>query len=188
MGRRGIIRAGILGVLLGFATANAMLAQGQNPPAATLLTLNQERLFSASLFGERVAQELEESSKLLATENREIEAGLIAEEKALTEQRKTLEPAEFRILADAFDEKVQGIRHTQEEKSRELGLRLEQEQARFFNQIVPILGQIMKERGAVAIVSRRAIILSADSIDITDDAVRAIDATLGDGRAPPTPE
>jgi Skp family chaperone for outer membrane proteins len=56
------------------------------------------------------------------------------------------------------------------------------ERQRFFEAAVPVLGDLAREAGAVAILSRQAIILSFDRIDVTDAAIARLDATLGDGR------
>lgn len=164
-------------------------AQEDTSIPAGILTIHQERLFTMSLYGERVQAEIEAASAALAAENRQIESELIAEEKALTEQRPTLDPEAFRVLADAFDEKVQGIRQAQDIKTRELGRKLEQERNTYYELVLPVLGELMKERGAVAILERRMVFASANSIDITEIAVRRIDATLGDGKkTAPAPE
>ena len=62
----------------------------------------------------------------LATENRRIEADLEAEEQELTELRNTLPAGEFRLLADAFDAKVQETRAAQAAKGRALNARVGQ--------------------------------------------------------------
>jgi len=185
MGRRGLLYPVLLLVGLWFGAAAPGAAQNPGATSSTILTINQERLFAASLFGERVTGEIEVASETLIAENRRIEADLTAEEKSLTDQRPKLTPEAFRLLADAFDKKVQAIRRAQEVKTRELGRRLEEERAAYFKLIVPILGELMNEHGATAILDRRAIFISSDGVDITDEAVRRIDATLGDGVAQP---
>ena len=119
----------------------------------------------------------------MATETRAIEADLEAEEKALTAQRATLDPESFRALADAFDEKVQALRAEREQAQNNVRARIESAQVEFFNRIGPVLGELVRERGAVLIVDRRAILLAATDVDITAEAVSRIDAVLGDGSA-----
>ncbi len=150
---------------------------------APILTLNQERLFRASLYGERAIRERDRALAELARENRRIEAELTQEEKDLTERRKALPAAEFRKLADAFDEKVQGIRRAQDEKARAIVGRYEAEQQRFFGLVLPLLSEIVSERGASAIIDSRVIIVATGDIDITDEALRLIDARIGEGSA-----
>jgi hypothetical protein len=89
--------------------------------------------------------------------------------------------AEFRALADAFDEKVQRIRTEQDAKARELQELREQQRQTFLRRISPILAEIVRERGALAVLGRRTVLLSADSIDITDEAISRINAALDGG-------
>lgn len=143
-----------------------------------VLTLDQERLFQGSAAAARISAAIERQAAELAAENREIEAALSAEELELTEARPTLEPEAFRALADAFDEKVQRIRGEQDAKERALQELREAERQNFLRRISPVLAEIARERGALLILDRRAVLLSADSIDITDEAIARIDASL----------
>ncbi len=193
------------GVLLqGLLLAAVWLAAGpglaQNEPAplqaatpmlqsSPVLTLDQERLFLASAYGARVMREIEAASRALAAENREIEAQLEAEEKDLTNRRATLTAAGFRPLADAFDAKVVDIRRVQDEKLATLNGRRDLERQVFYQAVAPVLGDLVREAGAVAILDARAVFLSADRIDITDEAIARIDQLLGAGPiAPVVPE
>ncbi|MCR8723840.1 OmpH family outer membrane protein [Frigidibacter sp. ROC022] len=146
-----------------------------------VLTLDQERLFSESLFGKRVTAEIEDRARALAAENRKIEADLEAEEQALTEARPTLPVEEFRSRADAFDAKVQKIRAEQAAKSRALNTFRDSEQQRFAAALGSVLADVARQRGALLVIDRRVALISADSIDVTDDVVAAMDARLGDG-------
>ena len=164
-------------------------------PAQAILTVDQERLFAASAWGRRVAAETEAAAQALAAENRRLEAELSAEEQALTERRGTIPAEEFRAAADAFDAKAVDIRRNQDAKERDLLRGREAERQRFFATALPVMGQEMQDRGAVAILDRRSVFLAVDALDITDELIAAIDAQLGDGAAaapepapPPAPQ
>ncbi|MCL3880681.1 OmpH family outer membrane protein [Marivita sp. GX14005] len=148
---------------------------------SVILTISPDRLYSESRFGQRIAREIEEESRQVASENRRIEGELLAEERELTELRQTLAPAEFRARADAFDEKVQQLRRTQDEKARSLGQRNEEARRALLNAAQPVLLDLMLESGAVAVLDRRAVLLSVDTVDITAKAVERIDAEFGEG-------
>jgi Skp family chaperone for outer membrane proteins len=153
-----------------------------------VLTVDQEALFEGSAFGRRVQRELEEASAALAAENRRIEGELAAEERRLTEERAGMAPEVFRARAAEFDARVVEIRRTQDQKARDISRRPDEARQQFFAAALPVLSALVRERGAVAILDARAVILSADAIDITDEAIRRIDAELGDGSgAAPTP-
>ncbi len=152
-----------------------------------VLVLDQEALFAGSAFGRRVQGELEAESAALTAENRQIEADLMKEEQALTVQRGSLPPEDFVALARSFDGKVQRIRAEQDGKARELQARVDAERQRFLSQVAPLLAELVRARGAVAIIDRKAILLAFDGIDITEAAIEAVDTRLGSGagQAPP---
>lgn len=160
-------------------------ATGTVVPKAPILSVDEEKLFTDTRFGQAVlSRHRAEMEKLLA-ENRRIEAALEAEERDLTERRAILPAAEFQTLAADFDRKAEGIRAAQSAKDKALQARLESERQRFFQAAVPILAQILQESGAMAIIDKRAVILSFDRIDMTAAAATRIDAVLGDGGIPP---
>jgi Skp family chaperone for outer membrane proteins len=171
------LAAAMLAAALLPAPAGAQQAMPQTP----ILTLDEERLFTGSAFGQRVLAELQAAERALAAENRALEEELVAAERALTEQRPTTAPDVFRSLADAFDARVQRVRQTQDAKARDLARQREVERQRFFEAAVPVLGQLAGEAGAVAILSNQAIVLAFDRIDVTDAAIARLDAMLGTG-------
>jgi Skp family chaperone for outer membrane proteins len=153
------------------------LGQVQSP----VLTIDVDRLFSASLFGQRAAEEIRLASEDLAAENRQIEAALTEEERSLTLRRPTMTPEAFQAEAAAFDEKVQGIRAAQDAKEADLQQALTRHQDAFLQVATPVLGQLMRDSGAAVILDRRSIFLSLGAVDITDRAIGLIDAAIGDG-------
>ncbi|MBM9595636.1 OmpH family outer membrane protein [Roseitranquillus sediminis] len=172
-------RALLVAAFLGLAAP----AAGQEEAPAPILVIDQDRLFTESRFGQRVLAQIEERSAALAAENRAIEAELIAEERDLTERRPQMTPEEFRRLADAFDQKVQRVRDEQDTKSSELaGLRDRERQA-FAAYVTPVLAEILRDRGALIILERRAVFIASQQIDVTDEVIRRIDAEVGDGES-----
>ncbi len=157
------------------------LSLGEQVLRSPLLTVDRDRLFSASQFGQRMSREVQEDGAALEAENRRIEAELASEEKDLTEQRPKMTPEEFRTLADAFDAKVQRTRTEQADKARALNERLDRAQRQFLATAGPVLERMMQEADAAVIMEQRNVFMSANIIDITDQAVTRIDAEIGDG-------
>lgn len=150
-------------------------------PQSGILTIQPDRLFSESAFGQRVTRELEAEGAVLTAENRRIEAELRAEEQDLTQRRPSMDPEAFRTLADAFDKKVQETRRTQDQKLREITQMGETARREFFVASLPILQGIMRDSGAGAILDNSSVFLSSEAADVTDLAITRIDAVLGDG-------
>lgn len=146
-----------------------------------VLTIDTDRLFGESRFGQRILSDLGQATEALATENRRIEAELKEEERSLTERRPDMDVETFRDEADAFDARVQRIRQEQDAKERALQDRLADGQESFLARATPILGRLMLDRGAVVILDRRTVFLGVGIVDVTDDAIDAIDAEIGEG-------
>ena len=158
------------------AFASPIVAQNSAP----ILTIDQDRLFSETRLGAETLGTLETQAKELAAENQEIENALIAEELELTEKRPELEPQEFRDLANAFDERVQKLREEQDEKGRQLNRLREEAQSQFLRDSAGIISEIVRARGALLVIDRRDVFLSADSIDITEEAIQKINESEGE--------
>lgn len=165
----------------------AALAQSQDVPAPQIVTLDQDRLYNGSLYGRALEAKSLAATQTLAAENRKIEADLSNEEASLTTQRASLTAEAFADLAAAFDAKVEKIRAEQDVKAKALAADRDAGRKQFFNAAVPVLAEVMRQAGAYAILNRDAVVLSFDSIDITDRAIAALDARLGDGSALPAP-
>ena len=163
--------------VLSFGLAMPASAQdaGLNLPPP-ILTIDQERLFQETGLGTRSARAVETEVETLAAENARIESELIAREQSLTEQRQELPAEDFRALADAFDAEVQSIREAQDEKARERTRLRDAARQEFFNDVAGIISDIVRERGALVVMDRRDVFLSADRIDITDEAIARVNA------------
>ncbi len=184
--RAGLFRAWPAALLIGFASAIPAVswAQASDPGAQSLSnvwTIDPDRLYAETTLGKRIRADLEIRAGELARENRRIEAELTAEERDLTERRAALSVAEFRVLADAFDAKVDQIRAEQDAKARDIQRLQESGQQSFFAQVVPVLSVIMRERGSAILLDRRSVFLSLETTDLTDQAIARIDQVLGEG-------
>ena len=145
-----------------------------------ILTIDQDRLFTETLPGLSISQEVEARATSLADENEAIEKELTLEELELTQLRETLSTEDFKARADEFDAKVQRIRAEQDQKARAINEAGEEARQRFFNDIAVHISDIVRERGALIVLDRRDVFLSADRIDITDDAIARVNASSAD--------
>ncbi|PZX19909.1 periplasmic chaperone for outer membrane proteins Skp [Palleronia aestuarii] len=166
--------------------ALSLPAAGQTPDPSPVVVVDQDRLFDDSLFGKRILVEIDRRSEELAAENRRIETELIAQERALTDQRDALPPEVFRERAEAFDSRVTTHREEQDAKARALGRRRDEARQEFYGQITGVLTEIIAERGARVLLDRRAVLAATEAVDITDTAIERIDAAIGDGSGDPS--
>ena len=159
--------------------AQDISVQPPQAPAQVLL-IDQDRLFSGSVFGQAVGGVIDRVGRDLSAQNREIEDVLTQEEQRLTELRSSLSIEDFRLRAAEFDARVVEIRSEQDAKNRALGAYAEAARQRFLEIIGPILIDLVQRSGAEVLMDRRAVIFARDDIDITVEAIAAIDAALAD--------
>ena len=143
-----------------------------------LFTVDMTKLFRSSEFGKNIIAANNIARKKLQSENEELEKKLLLEEKELSELRKTLSVEEFRPKALEFDKRVSIIRAEQGKKEEILNKKVRKEETDFFKRIYPLLYEILIERGGLILVDQRNIILWDNSVDITDDAIQAINKAL----------
>jgi Skp family chaperone for outer membrane proteins len=168
------------------------VAGAQTPPAeaptsvqSTILTLDQEALFSRSLFGKALRAAIAKDASIAEAETRKIDADLEVEERDLTEKRANMPAEQFRLLAEAFDTKVKDMRAQREAAASALRDKEAAARQLFVAEVTQIIGDYMIQRGATAIVDKKAIIVQLSAIDITTDIVALIDQKLGDGTVQP---
>ena len=171
-----------------WGSASPRLVMAQDAPApmtSALLTLDQERLFAESVFGKASLERERAATQALEEENSRIDADLNVEEQDLTVRRKTMPAAEFAPLAAAFDAKVERIRTEQDTKARDLTRARDEDRAAFLRAVVPVLGELMASKGAVAVLDKATVVLSLTAIDITDEAIAEVDAVFAAGETLP---
>ncbi|GHC58462.1 OmpH family outer membrane protein [Neogemmobacter tilapiae] len=178
------MRTAIMALFLALAPVAGAFAQATS---GAVLTVDMDRLLRETAIGKAAALRLENETKALQTENRRIDAELEAEEKALTARRSSLPAEDFRTLAEAFDAKVEKLRGEQDAKGRSLTEAREVERQKILEAAVPVLADLLAQKGGDVILDKNTVILSFDRNDVTDAAILAIDAALGDGSGAPSP-
>lgn len=180
------MRRGAIALALAFSVlvpSGAVLAQ-QVTGQSAVLTVDPDRLFAGSKFGIAAVARLEAAQVALLAENKVLETALEAEERSLTDRRPTLPAEEFRALADAFNIKAEEIRAARLAKSRSLTTLRDEDRQKFLSAVVPILGDLMGEMGALVILDKKSVFLSFERVDVTDRAIARIDSVLGEALEP----
>lgn len=162
-------------------TIEAEPGDGVQVVVAPVLTVDQDQLFTDSAWGRRTQARLEEEGGKIAAENDRLAAQLSQEEEMLTRQRASLTPAEFRQRAEAFDARATEVRRERAQAVQRLNDWAAADRMAFYRAALPVMGEMMQQRRAVAVLDRRTVFVSLDVIDITADLVTELDRVLGDG-------
>ena len=145
-----------------------------------VVSVNREQLIQQSRFGQAIVGQLLERQRKLVAENEALTETLEREERELTELRKTMEPAEFAPLAEAFDEKVKRVRRTQDDKGVALAQALETARFRFFRQTENVIARMMQENDILFVLDENVVWLSQGG-NITKAVIERLDAAFDAG-------
>lgn len=100
------------------------------------------------------------------------------EEAELAELRKRMTAAEFRERVREFEKKVFANRDLAQQESAKLQAVLAQASNRLRQKIAPILAQLLRERRAKLMLDKSQVILSADTLDVTDEVLKRLNTTV----------
>ena len=146
--------------------------------SSTIAVLDQEYLFTESIWGKEILKRVEMDVADLSAENRSIEKLLEEEELLLTEKRKIIKKIEFDKLSLAFDSKVKKIRTDQANKQRDINFFLNEKRKLFFEKITPILLSFIDELGIEVLLNKDTVALASTGSDITMVAIARINSHL----------
>lgn len=183
---------GLAGGLAGVLATQPASAQTDTAPRATqsqlqasVAVVDLDEVFARSMFGLRIISETRAAEAALQAEFGDIIAGLNAEENSLTERRPTMSPEDFSVEAEAFDQKVQGIRTEQDARVEALRTSIDDARKVFLTAVEPVMQQLMIDRGALVVLDKRSVRFFVQAVDLTDAAIAAVDLAIGDGQGTP---
>ncbi len=184
---RGVV-AFMLAAAWALVSLPAVAQEAEVSIPAPVLVIDPERVYAESRRGQSVRSELDAAAAALQNENDRIVNDLIAEEQDLAARRPNMDPAAFREEADSFDEKAQDIRRARDAKERELTRIATEARAQFFAELRPIVGQLLIDKGGVAVLDSRSVYLVLRSADVTEDVIERLDALDAEADTAPPDE
>jgi Skp family chaperone for outer membrane proteins len=143
-----------------------------------VLYLNQNKVYSESIFGKNLEEMFRNESKKLKEQNRQLTKELEIEEQRLTNEREGMALDEFKILAQSFNARVEKVRKEQKEKSDILKYKLEEERKYFFNAVYPLLLEFVAKTNATGILDSSAFIVGNSKLDVTNNVILIINDKL----------
>ena len=153
-------------------------AMGQNRVInkSTVLVLSQDDLFKKSVAGRALLKVFEEKQALLFSEASKVEQDFILEEQKLTDQRLIVTPADFQVLADEFDSKVEKMRKFRTNKDKKLQQDFIRWRKKFVQIVLPIVRELMAQYEASVVIDtiNRGLIYD-QNIDVTDIIIKRSD-------------
>ena len=133
-----------------------------------ILYLNQNKVYSESMFGKSLEEMFRNESRKLKEQNRQLTKELEIEEQRLTNEREGMPLDEFKILAKSFNTRVEKVRKEQKEKSDILKYKLEEQRTYFFNAVYPLLLEFVAKTNATGILDSSVVLVGNSNLDVTN--------------------
>ena len=143
-----------------------------------ILYLNQNKVYSESIFGKNLEEFFRDESKKLKEQNRQLTKELEIEEQRLTNEREGMPLDEFKILAKSFNTRVEKVRKAQKEKSDILKYKLEEQRTYFFNAVYPLLLEFVAKTNATGILDSSVVLVGNSKLDVTNKVILIINDKL----------
>ena len=100
------------------------------------------------------------------------------EEEQIAREREDMAPEAFDVRVRDFDQRVRAARQDAQESSVAFQNRFAEAFGALEKEAVPVIVQVMRERGATIALDRRSVLVVADGADLTAEVIQRLDATL----------
>lgn len=143
-----------------------------------VLVIDMQRLRRDSAAAVSVRRQITELRSELEIIIAQRSKAISAEEAILAEERARLTADELRARVREFEKKVFANRDFAQQEAAKLQALQAQAQASLRRNIAPILALIMQEREAKLMLDKSQVVLSADSLEVTDEVLERLNSVM----------
>ena len=124
------------------------------------------------------AKQIENIAKQIEEEIKNTDQSLIDEQNELIESQQIMAPAAFDEKRKEYENKVQNYNVTRQEKLMSIDRIVSESRNEVLNALKPILEEISNEYGITVLLEKNSVLLNAENMDITDEALKALNKKL----------
>ncbi|MDE1174558.1 MAG: OmpH family outer membrane protein [Parvibaculaceae bacterium] len=170
-----------------FAVVSLVSVSQANAAGATsILTVNTEQLFLQSKVGQSVRSQIQTMAQKIQAEGRSSQASLQDEANKLTQQRSTMAQEQFQQKVQDLQKREADLQARMQKKGSELQNGGEVARNQVETALRPIFTDLMTKHGADIIIDTSVIVASKDGLDVTQEAMTALNARLSTVTVTPT--
>jgi Skp family chaperone for outer membrane proteins len=148
----------------------------QDAQVLPIIAFDRDRIQANARMGIALALQIDQLQQEIVAQNAQIFKDLEAEETEIAVLKKTLSEEDFTARAKNFDDKVTKIRAEQAAKAKEVEAQYELSLRAFEQNLNVVLAGIAGDFNAVAVFERQQLYLMSGAIDISDEAIKRLDA------------
>lgn len=161
-----------------FGTVAVQPAAAAATPPAVVLVVSMETLFTESKAAQSLRTQMIAEGKKLQATDKSVKQTLEADVKKLSEQRALLTQEDLNKKFAAIQER--GNKHEMDMRMKGQAIELGGQAARgkIAEALAPIFVDLMKAHGGNIMIDRAAVVAGGTELDVTDEALKALDAKL----------
>ena len=147
-------------------------------PKTIIGVIDLNYILSESKAAKDAAEQIEEIAIKIEEEIKEADQNLIDEQNELVESQQIMAPAAFDEKRKEYEKKIQNYNVSRQEKLMSIDLLVSESRNNVLNAIKPILEEISNEKGITVLLEKNSVLLNAENMDITNDALKILNKEL----------
>ncbi len=147
-------------------------------PVTNVGVIDLNYILSESDAAVDAAKQIEDIAKQIEEEIKNTDQDLIDEQNELIESQQIMAPAAFDEKRKEYENKVQNYNVTRQEKLMSIDRIVSESRNEVLNALKPILEEISNDMGITVLLEKNSVLLNADNMDITEEALKALNKNL----------
>ena len=165
-------------VLIYFTNLLTVSSSFAEYPETIIGVIDLNFILSESKAAIDAAEQIENIALKIEKEIKETDQSLIDEQNELAESQLILAPAVFEEKRKEYEKKVQNYNISRQEKLMSIDLLVSDSRNDVLNALKPILENISNEKGITILLEKNSVLLNAENMDITKEALKTLDKEL----------
>ncbi len=147
-------------------------------PETVVGVIDLNYILSESKAAKDAAKQIEEIAIKIEEEIKETDQNLINEQNEIMESQQIMAPAVFEEKMKEYEKKIQNYNTSRQEKLMSIDLLVSDSRNSVLNALKPILEKISNEQGITILLEKNSVILNAENMDITEEAMKYLNKEL----------
>ena len=147
-------------------------------PETVVGVIDLNYILSESKAAKDAAKQIEEIAIKIEEEIKETDQNLIDEQNEIIESQQIMAPAVFEEKMKEYEKKIQNYNTSRQEKLMSIDLLVSDSRNSVLNALKPILEKISNEQGITILLEKNSVILNAENMDITEEAMKYLNKEL----------
>tara|TARA_Y100000992_G_C21045310_1_gene386915 strand:- start:89 stop:628 length:540 start_codon:yes stop_codon:yes gene_type:complete len=164
--------------LTAFLYLIAIVPSFSDYPATSIGVIDINRVLTEAKAAKNAGEQIEKVAIDIENEIKEKDEEIIKEQNKLIESQSIMAPEAFEAKRNEYEKKVQNYNIERQEKLLRIDQLLTESRNKVLDELKPILEEISNEKGITILLEKNSVLLNAENMDITEQALKKLDKNL----------